>query len=128
MPALATDTTIGSIYLIGGDSYATMALGVVTDETQAGYIANQFLQGAAADLGRTVSSSENWQIGVDLMNADLNARTAAFNNGASDGGLTLDVTTIYRYHQTVFQEHGLGDNNEAWTAALPLRDAIESGD
>jgi hypothetical protein len=43
-------------YLAGkGDAYAALALGVATNETLSGYVANQFLLGKAEKVGLTLS-------------------------------------------------------------------------
>ena len=65
-----------------GDPYAKLALGVVTNETLEGYIANQYAAGRAADLGKTLTEQQWWEIGKEIMEADFNARF-----GGSDTGL-----------------------------------------
>lgn len=105
-----------------GDKYAALALGVVTNETRAGYIANQYLTATASSLGLAIDDSTRWAIGVDLMNADLILRRSL------NGALSLDVRQIYDYHKDVFADHGLGNDNKAWTAAEVLRPYILSND
>ena len=112
-----------------GDVYAGLALGVVTNETLAGVAANHFLISKGEAAGLTMDAEMLNDIGVGLMRADLEARKEVFKNGASDGGLKLDVRTIKRYHGEVFEAktHGKLDVT-AWTAELPLRKAMAKGD
>ncbi|HEY8596293.1 MAG TPA: hypothetical protein VIL84_13715 [Devosiaceae bacterium] len=54
-----------------GDAYAKLALGVVTQDTLSGYVANRYMEDVANSLGVSVGPSLSRQIGVNLMNADL---------------------------------------------------------
>lgn len=111
-----------------GDPYANLALGVATNETVAGYIANNFFLSQARSAGLSLTETQLYQVGVDLMRADLAARELRFNQGAPDGGLTVGALAVYRYHDAVFK----GDTNNqldgrAWTGELALRDALSHG-
>jgi hypothetical protein len=110
-----------------GDTYAKLALGVVTNETKEGYIANEFLKDRGDDVGVVIDDQKNWDIGVDLMEADIIARKQLIDDGKSDG-LNIPVEPIYKYHKDVFNDYQLGSDNEAWTAGLLLREAINDGD
>lgn len=46
-----------------GDPYAKLALGVVTNETYGGYVANHYAAGRAAVLGKTLTDQQWWDIG-----------------------------------------------------------------
>ncbi|MBV9079281.1 MAG: hypothetical protein JO048_17595 [Methylobacteriaceae bacterium] len=71
-----------------GDKYAELSLGLATNETSAGYVANQFCLKKAERVGVSFTESELYQkIGVGLMEADLDARKTLFEQGAVDGGL-----------------------------------------
>ncbi len=113
-----------------GDSYSALALGVATNETLSGYVANSFFLNKAQAVGLTFSESDLYKVGVDLMRADLASRETAFNTpGNIDGGLTLDVRTIYRYHDNIFKQDTNGQlDGRAWTPELALRNALAVGD
>jgi hypothetical protein len=109
------------------DPYARIALSVVTNEDLAGFTANGFMKAEAFERGIKIDSKESWSIGTDLMNADYNARQKLIGK-APDGGLKLPVRTISEYHRDVFHRHGLGDNNEAWTAGFLVDSHLAKGD
>ena len=112
-----------------GDPYAGLALGVVTNETLAGYTANTFLIAKGEAAGVAMTPQKLNEIGVGLMSADLDARRDAFKNDAQDGGLKLPVKVIETYHGEVFNELTKGRLDvTAWTAELPLRQAMARGD
>ena len=50
-----------------GDPYAKLALGVVTNETWQGQVANLFAAARGQDKGVTIDYRANWKIGSDLM-------------------------------------------------------------
>lgn len=109
-----------------GDPYAKLALGVVTNETVEGYVANQYAASRAAELGKTLTAEQWWKIGVDIMAADYAARTSGDPTITTDGGSTLRVNAIAGYHALVFSRNGL--DKFAWTAQIPLNDALLKGD
>ncbi|QQM33128.1 hypothetical protein JET14_22010 (plasmid) [Martelella lutilitoris] len=90
-----------------GFSYAGLALGVVEQDTVSGRFAVAFMTQRATELGITLTSDLIEAIGVDLMNADLDAREAS-------GGEVLKYDVIWRYHTQTFEFHGL--DADAWTA------------
>jgi hypothetical protein len=100
-------------------------LGVVTNETLYGFTANEYMRSEAADRGINLSAEQEWEIGTDLVAADFDLRSSAVSAGQS--GLDLLSADIYDYHRDVFANHGLGENNEAWTAATWLRSDLISG-
>ena len=109
-----------------GDPYATLALGVATDETQAGFIANAYFTSVAESDGVQVTPQLLNQVGVDLMELDLKAR---INDVAENGtGLNLGVAVIEGYHATAFNEATGGEVGiSAWTAYAPLQQALQLG-
>lgn len=109
-----------------GDPYAKLALSVVTNETLQGYIANQYAASRAADLGKTLTEQQWWDVGVGIMEADYAARTSGNVTLSADGGSTLTVKAIAQYHAAVFSARGL--DKWAWTAQIPLNDALLKGD
>jgi hypothetical protein len=110
-------------YLSQYDQYGSLALGVATNETTSGYVANRFFQNAyTAATGTAPTDQKLWTIGVGIMNADLDARQLAIDQGRD--GLNLTAKTISDYHGEVFNNQTNGVvGREAWTAWVPLQDA-----
>ncbi|MBB4277402.1 hypothetical protein [Rhizobium mongolense] len=73
-----------------GDSYASLASGVVRNDTFAGAVANAYLLNVAADTSVTISNAQLADIGLELMAADFAAR--------SGGAINLSVSAIREYH------------------------------
>jgi Ca2+-binding RTX toxin-like protein len=98
-----------------GDNYAKLALQVVTGESLFGYIANSYAASFATP-GSALSDPDDtqawWGVGVDLMKADLDARTQAANP------LSLSFKTIETYHENVFSVSELPP--DAWTPYDPF--------
>ena len=105
-----------------GDHYATLALGVATNETLAGYVANNFFQKTVNAAGVNLSENDLYnKVVSSLMNADLIAREEAFKGNVSDGGLHLSVKDIAEYHERVFKNATDGKVGlEGWTPGLPV--------
>lgn len=102
-----------------GDAYARLALGVVTNETLNGFVANEFFLDAVEHAGMLPTPELMQGVGLDIMEADRNARKAALADGRS---LNLSVKDIQGYHHTVFLKHTNRKIGErGWTAELPLR-------
>lgn len=102
-----------------GDMYARLALGVVTNETLNGFVANEFFMDAAEIAGLTPTPEFMQGVGLNIMRADLEARRDAVKEGRS---LNLSVKDIQGYHHTVFLKHTEDQIGErGWTAELPLR-------
>jgi hypothetical protein len=102
-----------------GDAYARLALGVVTNETLNGFVANEFFMDAVEHAGMLPTPELMQDVGLDIMRADREARRAAIPEGRS---LNLSVKDIQGYHHTVFLKHTdkkIGERG--WTAELPLR-------
>ncbi|MHB1098190.1 MAG: beta strand repeat-containing protein [Burkholderiales bacterium] len=106
-----------------GDPYATLALGVVTGATSDGYIANHFaatFAPAGSPLANPDSTQAWWNLGADLMKADLAAR---INNG---NAVDLSFQIIQGYHATVYQNYNLPP--QAFTPYIPFKTYIQTGD
>jgi hypothetical protein len=111
-----------------GDAYSNLALGVATNETVAGYIANNFFLSQARGAGLNLTETQIYKIGVDLMKADLAVRQLHFAQGDPDGGLKLKPQDVYNYHDAVFKDDTDGRlDGRAWTGELALRDALSEG-
>ena len=110
-----------------GDPYARLALGVVRNDTLSGAIANGYAKMRAGEL-KVVMSERDWdRFGVELMQADLNAREANLSKSVALGKIVpLPVKEIANYHTDVFEMFGL--DAAAWTAHLPLSPFLEAGD
>src|SRR5690242_10854529 len=83
-----------------GDQYAKLALQVVTGNTLDGFIANNYAASFAptgSALGDAGNTQAWWPIGVQLMQADLQARLNAISNNTDP--LRLSFQTIQAYHQ-----------------------------
>ena len=106
-----------------GDSYARLALGVVSGATLDGYVANHYAA-SYAPAGSSLANPDNtqawWSVGVDLMKADLAARQNLGNT------LDLPFQAIYTYHSAIFANSGLPQ--EAWTPYIPFKGYITNGD
>ena len=110
-----------------GDPYAGLALGVVTNETLAGYTANAFLTAKGQAAGLVMDAEELNKIGVKLMEADFDVRKEIFDKNKGNS-LHLGIFDIQTYHDTVFkQETDKRLDITAWTAELPLRQAMAKG-
>lgn len=95
-----------------GDRYAVLDLGVVTGETIAGFVADNFAASYApsgSSLAKAWSMQAWWPVGVALMQADLQPRRDAIagTGNTLDAGLDLSFQTIQTYHETVFRNFGL---------------------
>jgi len=102
-----------------GDAYARLALGVVTNETLNGFVANDFFMDAVEHVGMLPTPELMQGVGLDIMRADREARFKASDEGRS---LNLPVKDIQGYHHTVFLKHTKYQVGErGWTAELPLR-------
>jgi len=88
-----------------GYIYADLALGVVNNDTTAGKAANIFLTATG-----NLTDDKLAQIGLDLMKADLQARTA-FTGSAQGEDLPYD--RVQQYHNTVFSGNQV--SVDAWT-------------
>ncbi len=84
-----------------GYSYATLALGVVQNNTVSGVTARNYAEVVAAENNLTI----DWELlSVDLMRADLLARSDIFLSG--EANLTLGYDRIQSYHNSVFVNSG----------------------
>lgn len=102
-----------------GDAYARLALGVVTNETLNGFVANGFFMDAVEHVGILPTPKLMQGVGLDIMEADRDARVKALDEGRS---LNLSVKDIQGYHHTVFLKQTKDKVGErGWTAELPLR-------
>ncbi len=102
-----------------GDAYARLALGVVTNETLNGFVANEFSMDAIEHVGILPTPKLLQDVGLDIMEADRDARVKVLDEGRS---LNLSVKDIQEYHHTVFLKHTYDQIGErGWTAELPLR-------
>lgn len=90
-----------------GDQYAQLALHVVTNEHFSGYLANEYAKAYGEEnYGITLSSSEWWEFGVELAQADLTGRINLLNDGEITAEQALHLSsTVYgfklieEYHQ-----------------------------
>lgn len=87
--------------------YANLALGVAEDNTASGQLANIHLRTVALSENVTLSPQKEYDIGVDLIIRDLDARKSVNGND-------IDVTAIRDYHRLAFAEESLPPS--AWTA------------
>jgi len=115
-------------YLSQFDRYGTLALGVVTNETREGYIANSYFSEVYKQkTGDYPTADLMRRVGIGLMNADFDARQNAISDG--DTGLGLNAIDYKTYHQSVFKN--ITDQKvgvEGWTAWAPLKDSFAQGD
>ncbi|ATN37739.1 hypothetical protein ACO34A_28665 (plasmid) [Rhizobium sp. ACO-34A] len=98
-----------------GDQYAALALGVVTNETQAGATANIYFMQENLEDGVSIDWNQLTSLSIDLMVADLDARVTSVQNNA---GGNLSVDTIWDYHKAVFASYDV--SADAWTVDYVL--------
>lgn len=111
-----------------GDNYANLALGVVTNETLFGYIANEHFTKAFKDThaGRTPTTQELWNVGLGIMRADLQARRNANTDPAYYGSSSnLNVQAIRDYHEIVFEDFNVPATG--WTFERVYQDTLIEG-
>lgn len=100
-----------------GFRYGALAVGVVTQETFSGEVANIFNEAVANRSGILLFPNDFAQIGIDLMIRDFNARTAAGSPALR--GEELSVNTIENYHELAFARFGVPIT--AWTPFVALQ-------
>ena len=103
-----------------GDPYAKLALGVVTNETYSGQIANNHLMTTARESGVDLNANKLREIGTRLMQADFGLRKELVGKE-----ITLSASDIMTYHTRVFRDEKLPAH--AWTAYKILQDALRGG-
>ncbi|MDC5030344.1 calcium-binding protein, partial [Acinetobacter baumannii] len=104
-----------------GDKYANLALSVVTNEGILGQAANEhFAISYKEKFGVAQTSKQQWQTGVDIMQADLAMRKRYITNGKDP--LALEINNIRDYHAEVFTKMGLGP--KAWTFESIYQDIL----
>lgn len=112
-----------------GDNYANLALGVVTNETLFGYIANEhFTKAFIKENGRNPTTQELWNVGLGIMRADLQARRNAYDKIDSayyGSSSNLNVQAIRDYHERVFNVIGVPATG--WTFERVYQDALIEG-
>jgi hypothetical protein len=116
-------------YLGQYDSYGRLAVGVATNETTSGYVANKYFENVYQDrFGFLPTPDLMRTIGTGLMQRDLAQREQAILNNNSNG-LNLTPEIIANYHRDEFIARTNGQiGYEGWTAWAPLRDSLQTGD
>ncbi len=100
-----------------GDSYGNIALSVVSASGEAGAIARSFANSVGQSRGVSLSGADWYDLSLDLMRRDLDAREKKLLSDGSVTGLTGEQ--IRAYHILAFNAEGLPP--EAWTAEIPFK-------
>lgn len=100
-----------------GYRYGALAVGVVTQETFSGKVANIFNEAVANRSGVLLMPNDFGRLGIDLMIRDFNARIASGSPALR--GEELPVTTIQNYHAAAFDIYDIPIT--AWTPFRALQ-------
>lgn len=117
--------------LDGADGYATLALGVVRNDSLPGQVANSYAQNYArtqhdngSHFANANLSERQWEaFGQTLLKKDLEARQYWMSEHRPDLAQNLPGADVMRAHDQAFLDHELDPN--CWTPRVLLQAALE---